>query len=105
MPKLRPNDFKADLENDLLKSDLKHCDWGLTAESEITGLGMEDNSPLKERALWPFEMNPMQVLLVQCLGATDLPGGPVICLWIQIQPPKANPTLLNSLYLDFKCNI
>lgn len=46
MPKLGPNDFKADFESDLLKSDLKHCDWGLTAESEITGLGMEDNSPL-----------------------------------------------------------
>lgn len=46
MPKLGPNDFKADLEGDLLKSDLKHCDWGLTAESERTGLGMEDYGPL-----------------------------------------------------------
>ena len=46
MSKLRINDFKADLEGDLLKSDLKNCDWGLTAESEMTGLEIEDNHPL-----------------------------------------------------------
>lgn len=43
MPKLRTNDFKADLEGDLLKSDLENCGWGLIAESERTRVEMEDN--------------------------------------------------------------
>lgn len=46
MSKLRTNDFEADLE-DVLKSDLENSDWELTAESEMTSLGMEDNHPLQ----------------------------------------------------------
>lgn len=43
MFKLRINDFKVDLEGDLLKLDLENCGWGLIIELERIRVEMEDN--------------------------------------------------------------
>lgn len=85
MSKLRTNDFEADLE-DVLKSDLENSDWELTAESEMTSLGMEDNHPLQPNPCGHLRWTPCEVLLSQVLEATappwgeELHGRAVLCL-------------------------